>query len=114
MLVARVLAEAIEDDFVFQVVRDPQGDDVHTVIARRTDGVWRFRGGSHLGGALWVNDGTDRDLGILGFGGRSSAATVTIEFEGEEFVVPVTNGHFAWLHWEVPPPTERHSFPILR
>ncbi len=78
------------------------------------DGVWLFRGASQSGGALWVEDGTDRDLGVLGFGGQSSAATVTIDFEGEEFVVPVTNGYFAWISWNVASPRERESFPIAR
>jgi hypothetical protein len=98
-----VLAEAVDGDFAFQLVRNrTRPMVVHTAFAQHVSGKWRYKGGGVLPSMGWVNDGTDPHLGVVGVGGPSSSLNVVIEFRGEEFTVPVIGGYFAWIRRDVP------------
>jgi hypothetical protein len=96
-----VLAHAMDGDFAFLVVR--HGDAGCAVgVFRLVEGHWRFMGGGGGDAVLWVNDRSGSDLGILGVGGFSSSETVRIVFAGEESLVAVLDGAFAWMRRDVP------------
>jgi hypothetical protein len=101
-----VLAEAVDGDFAYVLVRDPTGK-LWATITRLVDGQRSFYGAGTGEGMLWVNDRSGRDSGVVGVAGPSASETVTIVFQGAETRVPVVNGWFAWMRGGVP----SHTYP---
>ena len=101
-----VLAEAVDGDFAFLLVCDANGK-LWAAIFRLVEGQRKFYGGGTGEGMLWVDDRSSRDVGVVGVGGRSSSATITIVFQGTDTRVPVVNGWFAWMRRGVP----SHTYP---
>ncbi len=101
-----VLAEAVDGDWAFLLVRGAKGE-LWAAVTRLVDGQWRFYGGTSAKGMLWADDRSGRRLGVVGLGGPSSSEIVTIVFQGEEIQVPVVNGWFAWMRRDVP----SHTYP---
>lgn len=70
----------------------------------RTPEGWEGYGGGSGGGISWTTLGDDDGRGVLRFADEApeGVEVAVIEYEGDEYRVPVRHGHFLFVAWDTP------------